>query len=93
MILYKKYCNISEVIFQIYNLNSFDYDLQNKIYPIISQKYNKSITNIKSGIFNATANCYTYNRESLEEYLNMKLIEKPKTKEIIEVVIQHISTN
>lgn len=84
---------LREVIFQIYNSNSFNYDLQNKIYPIISQKYDKSITNIKSGIFNATAHCYTYSKKALEEYLNMKLIEKPKTKEIIDVIIQHISIN
>lgn len=82
---------LAEAIYLVYILNSETYDLQNQIYPIISNSTNTSITNIKCGIFNSTSICYSCDSKKIfEKYFSRKLVTKPRTKEIIDIVIEHL---
>lgn len=71
--------------------SSHKVDLTNDIYPIVAKKYNTNINNIKVGIFNSTDTTYNNcNKSIMENYFGYKLIKKPTTKELIDIVIKHI---
>lgn len=81
-----------ECIYQCYCKNVlYDINLNKDIYPIISNKYNKSINSIKINIFQASSIMYDSTDEThLSKYFGYKIIEKPKTKDIIFTILQKI---
>lgn len=86
---------LAESILEIYNINDYDnINLTQNIYPIIAQKYNKSVNNIKTNITKAYLNMFDHcSKEYLEYYLKLSIIENKKTKtnDLILGVIRHIS--
>ncbi len=71
---------------KIYNIN-----LNKSIYPILSKKYNRTISSIKTSIFQAISKMYCeIDENTLWDYLEYRPITKPKTKDIIECVIKRI---
>lgn len=69
------------------NNNIYNINLNKNIYPLIAQKYNKSINNIKCNISQATSSMY--NSLSVQEkhkYLNIK----PHVKDIIISVLDKL---
>lgn len=78
---------IIETILELYNRSKTNYstNLNKTIYPVIANKYNKSINNITSNITKSTINMY-YNcsEETLKSFFGYNtIIEKPHSKEII----------
>lgn len=82
---------LCECISLIYPFQSDNIDFQNKIYPIIAQKYHTNITNIKCSIYQANKISYSYcDKQILSNYFGRKIVKKPTTKEIIDAIISHI---
>lgn len=81
-----------ECIYQCYyQKDYYNINLSKDIYPIISKRYNKSINSIKINIFQASYIMYCSNDKiSLSKYFGYRIIEKPKTKDIIFIVLQKI---
>lgn len=76
---------LSEVIFELYNRKDLYIENLNKfIYPIIAEKYNKSVNticgNIKQATISMLSNC---EEKTIMEYFNYTIFVKPKLKEII----------
>lgn len=66
----------------------YDFNLNKDIYPIISHKYHKTISSIKANIFQATSLMYCEIEEDiLEEYFGYNIKSKPKTKDIITMIL------
>ncbi len=73
----------------IRSLNNIN--LNKQIYPIIANKYHKSINSIKTNIIRATTNMYyDCDEETLSKFLGYKFIYKPSLKEIIIRIINNI---
>lgn len=82
---------LSETIYIIYIQRLKKYDLQNIIYPAVSKAFNTSISNIKSSIFKSTDIAYENAKvEKINSYFGRKMIVKPRTKEIIDIIIKNI---
>lgn len=66
-------------------------NLQTHIYPIIAQKYNKTVYNIKSSINKATE-CMYYECDvnKLENYFKFNYDTKPTVKQVVFAVINKI---
>ena len=80
--IYECYCQA-----YIYKTN-----LNKDIYPVISKKYHKTITSIKTDIFQCISMMYFSTEEKvLDDYFGYKIVSKPKTKEIITTVLEKIS--
>ena len=84
-----------ELIYECYSKNKlYDINLRKEIYPILSKKYNKAIATIKSDIFHATSIMYCETEENiLSSYFEYEIIEKPKVKDIVNIVLQKIYEN
>lgn len=66
-------------------------NLQTHIYPIVAEKYNKTIINIKSSINKATECMYCEcNTKTLENYFHFSSDIKPTVKQVIFTVINKI---
>lgn len=82
-----------ECIFEIYsNKNYEQFNLNRDFYPIISQKYNKSINNIKCNITQAYIKMVCDSSiENLENYLKMYIgTQIPKKKDVISAILRNI---
>lgn len=81
-----------ETIFYSYIDKSLIENLNKNIYPILIQKYNTNLSNIKSDIFQAIIQSYySCDEKYLNSYLNRVLLSKPKTKDIILGVLEHMT--
>lgn len=84
---------LCDCIYEIYiyhNKNTFN--LSKNIYPIIAKKNNTNVTNIKCNIFQASVNSYYECDENrMQNYFGKKFYSKPKTKDIIYTVLEHIT--
>jgi len=62
-----------------------------KIYPIIAKKYNKTINSIRIDIFQSISKMYDeIEKKKLSNYFGYKVINKPKTKEVITTILEKI---
>lgn len=78
-------------IYILYKMNSDgNCDLKSEVYPIVAQKYNSSVNNIKCDIRNATDKMY-YDCEQkiVTKYVETNL--KPTPKMIIKAVLKRIN--
>jgi len=67
--------------------------LEKQVYPILANKYNTTINNIKTNIINATHEMYyDCKSEVLSQYLGIYYDEKPTPKEIISTIIDNIKS-
>ena len=84
-----------ECIYECYNKDKiYDINLNKDIYPIISHKYHKTISSIKANIFQATSVMYYEIEEDiLDEYFGYNIKSKPKTKDIITIILQKLYQN
>lgn len=82
-----------DCIYEVYKMEKiYDINLENEVYPIISQKYKKSKLNIKCSINYATTQMYyNTNKRCLYNFFGFKIIEKPKPKDIIIEVIKKLN--
>ena len=70
----------------IYSIN-----LETDIYSILSKKHNKTINSIKSSIFKSILAMYCETTDNkLSDYFGYRIIMKPKTKEVISIILQKI---
>lgn len=68
--------------------------LEKQVYPILANKYNTTINNVKTNIINATNEMYyDCNVEILNKYLGIYYDEKPTPKEVISTIILNIRDN
>lgn len=83
---------ICETIYILYTLNNyFDNDLEKDIYPIIANKYHKTVNNIKCNIINATNIMYfDCTEDKLLKYLGDYSLSKPGPKRIIFAILEKI---
>lgn len=81
-----------ETIYILHALEGYyDDNLEKDIYPIVASKYGKTIHNIKCNIRNATDIMYYENEEEkIMRYLKYIHHKKPKTKDVISVVLNKI---
>lgn len=83
-----------ETILELYiqNTTNFVDNLQADIYPIIAEKYNKTIFNIKSSIGKATDCMYcTCDVNKLVNYFHLSDDMRPTPKQVVYTVISKIS--
>ena len=83
---------LEETILEVYKIREyFDGNLTKYIYPIIAEKYNKTITtiygNIKQAINNMIIDC---EETQLIEYFSYSYFVKPKAKEIIYIILNKL---
>lgn len=69
-------------------------NLEKDVYPIIAEKYNKTISNIKCNIHQSTTNMY-YECDSnkLQCYFNLESDVKPKPKLVMTTILNKILYN
>lgn len=83
-----------DTILELYiqNITNIVDNLQADIYPIVAEKYNKTIHNIKSSIGKAT-DCmyYTCDMDKLVNYFHLSYDVRPTPKQVIFTVISKIS--
>ena len=73
--------------------NNYKYfeNLEKEIYPIIAQKYNANVRNIKSNIIRANNEMYCECEvEKLKNYFNFSKDHKPKIKVVIKTILNKI---
>ena len=59
-------------------------NLQSTLYPIVAEKYGKTMTDIKNCIISATDNMYAEcNTEKLKKYFSLNEDERPSIKRVI----------
>lgn len=83
---------LAECIYEAYHKNNkYDINLNKEIYPIISRKYNKTISSIKTNINQATTNMYFDIEEKvLFKFFKYNISCKPKPKDVILKVIENL---
>lgn len=83
---------LAECIYETYRKNNkYDINLNRDIYPIISRKYNKTISSIKTNINQATTNMYLDTEEKvLFKFFKYNIIFKPKPKDVIFKIIENL---
>ena len=78
-----------DAIYLLYTYNTPNIVLEKDIYPIIAQKYNKSVNNIKCNIINATnIMYYDCDEKKLDNYLKTPF--KPSPKKVISMVTYYL---
>lgn len=77
-------------IYILYKMNSNgDCDLKSEVYPIVAQKYNTSINNLKCDIRNATDKMYyDCEQDVVTRYVESFL--KPTPKMVIKAVLRRL---
>lgn len=82
---------IIDIIIELFYKNKVgSVNLEKEIYPILSKRYKKSIANIKSNISQANKIMYyDCKEEIIKEYFHSP--NKPKTKEIVYVILDKVS--
>ena len=74
-----------------YKDNIYNINFKKEIYPIISQKYNKTINSVKTSICQSTSIMYCNTDEKLlSNYLGYNIINKPKPKDVIITVLEKL---
>ena len=74
--------------------NPFCFNLKNDVYPILAQRYNTSINNIKINITNATDNMfYDCDSKKLQQYFGLVIDHKPKPKLVITTILNKLYKN
>lgn len=89
---YRGFKYLVECIYEVYILKDFyNVNLSKEIFPKIAKKYNKSIECVHSNIKQAMKIMYyDCDKNTLMEYFKYVEEEKPKLKELIERIIEHI---
>lgn len=65
--------------------------LEKQVYPLIADKYNTTISNIKTNIVNSTNEMYyDCQKDILNSYLGICENEKPTPKEVISLIVSNI---
>lgn len=82
---------LSECIALIYNNYGNSENLNKNVYPIIANKYHKTINNIKCNITTATNSMY-YNCDEtrLINYFNFYTLDRPKPKLVIYTILNKL---
>ncbi len=74
--------------------NIYDINLKKDIYPIISNKYNKTLNSIKANIFQTISIMYyEINNKELSNYFGYNIINKPKTKDVIFTILEKLKSS
>ena len=83
---------LSEVVYEIYtHRNKFHENLSKDIYPIIAEKYGKTVNTVKCDISHATKLMYyDCKEEVIMKYFNYKFPVKPRVKEVIFTIVNNI---
>lgn len=82
---------VDTILLMFLNQDSMVDNLQGNIYPLIAEKYNKTILNIKSSINKATECMYCEcDSKKLEEYFNFSYDAKPTVKQVVFAVANKI---
>lgn len=85
---------IDTVYILYYSEIMYECNLEKNIYPIIAEKYNLSIDNIKVNISNATDKmCYDCDEEFLKNYLEDYVFIKPTPKKVACAILKKIKMN
>ena len=86
---------LTQTIIEVIKLgDSSDYFLERDVYPIISKKHNKSISNIKSSIHKATSYAYIMQKgNAIKKFFHFCDNTKPTTKEIVITMINFLRRN
>lgn len=89
---YKGTHYLADTILQMYTKqNSMVDNLQSDIYPIIAEKYHKSIYNIKSSISKATESMYyECDSQRLANYFHFPKDIKPTVKQVVFTIVNKI---
>lgn len=89
---YKGTKYLSECIYQIYKSNESDVDnLSKEFYPIVAEKYNKSVNTIYGNIKQAiNAMFFDCEERILKEYFKYSFVVKPKSKEIVYIILNKL---
>lgn len=83
---------VETIYYMIINTDkNYDSNLKKSIYPILAKKYNKSISNIKCNISNATDMMYCEcERNRLNQYFKFYTDSKPKPKVVMSTIVNKI---
>lgn len=85
---------VESIMLIIENKNFENVNLKKDILPIIAKKNNKTTSNIKMNINNATEMMfYDCSQEKLNDYFGYKVMSKPKTKFVISTIVKKIYIN
>lgn len=90
---YKGTHYLLDTIYELYwqNTDSMIDNLQSGIYPIIAEKYNKTVYNIKSSIGKATDCMYCdCDMDKLVKYFHLSYDTKPTPKQVVFTVINKL---
>lgn len=81
-----------ETIYIMYALMlSYDCNLEKEVYPIVAEKYEQSVNNIKCNITNSTDKmCYDCDEKVLVNYLGDYKFSKPGPKRIIFAILKKL---
>lgn len=92
---YKGTKYLIEAIYILYNFKNYDeYNLERDIYSIISQKYHKSINNIKSNINYVINIIYLECREeNLQKYIKEYKLYKFSAKNLVTSIVRKLKNN
>lgn len=84
-----------ECIYQcFFKTNIYNINFKKDIYPIISSKYHKTVNSIKTNIFQATSIMYyEINNKELSDYFGYKIINKPKTKDVVFAIVEKLKSS
>ena len=83
---------IRECIFLLYINNINTLNLSKRIYPIIAKKFHTTVNNVKCNIFQASnISYYECEETKLKKYFQNCLDSKPKPKDIIIQILNHIN--
>ena len=82
---------LAEFIFLVYNNISYCENLRQKVYPILAQKHNKNLNNIKCSITSATNIMYCQCPQNLlKDFFNFCYDCKPTTKQVICTILNNL---
>ena len=84
-----------ESIMLIWNKQDIDnINLKRDIFPIVAKNNNKTVSNVKININNATEMMfYDCPQYKLDEYFGYNVISKPKVKFVISTILQKLYIN
>ena len=80
-----------DLIYEINNNPSLILNLTKNVYPLLANRYKTSINNIKCDIFQSINNAYfNCTQEIYDNFFGYKVIEKPKTIDLIKKVLEYL---
>ncbi len=89
---YKGTTYLIETIYILYtSIINWDCNLEKEVYPLVAEKYNQSVNNIKCNITNCTDKmCYDCDEKFLVSYLGDYKFSKPGPKRIIFAILKRL---